>query len=127
MSQYDENGDDDDRVDEEDPLDREEDQGCIGADCLCPHIDHVRAECFTEEMAKAWHEGNDAVQPVNVAKCVVCRKRPNDGVLHLCSVCAVSYHRVMRQDDTTALTIVQWAARRAWWYALGRGSGRGDK
>lgn len=29
---------------------------CIGADCINPHVTHMRDECFTVEMAKMQHE-----------------------------------------------------------------------
>lgn len=29
---------------------------CIGKGCLCPHVPHMRAECFTLEMAEAWEK-----------------------------------------------------------------------
>jgi hypothetical protein len=54
--------DEDDDGDGWDDWDDEDDSGrwlCIGADCCNPHITHMRAECFTAEMAEAYHSAEE--------------------------------------------------------------------
>ena len=42
-------------------LDREEEERtCIGPDCINPHHDHQRWECFTAESVKAFYDEMEA-------------------------------------------------------------------
>jgi hypothetical protein len=49
--------------------------------------------------------------------CVVCRERQRDG-LAICNTCSRAYERAVK--DCLASTLVLWAARRAWRYAMKR-------
>lgn len=42
--------------DKDDDYFGDDDDGCIGADCCCPHLFHSRNECFTAEMAEAYEK-----------------------------------------------------------------------
>lgn len=50
------------------------------------------------------------------SKCVVCEASVGTS-LGLCTGCSKSYDRAVARDDGTLLSVIAWAARRAWAHA----------
>lgn len=48
--------------------------------------------------------------------CVVCNQRPRVGGM-MCEQCGCSFERAVSKDDGTIAAVIEWAARRARWFA----------
>lgn len=51
------------------------------------------------------------------SRCIVCGASLLGTSLGLCTGCSKSYERAVASDDGTLLSVIAWAARRAWVHA----------